>query len=193
MLKSRIPVLFLIICLNGSVSAALADDQNLMVDVVCSRTAALAEVRIGWEDDCYIRGEKCLSTFSRLPVRLDGGLSRRSPTLPFRPFFQGHCTLPNGTRVRVRLDEDEKQATGVGGADPADYLTVLMGRQKLLSHSMVYAGHGTENPWVAAILSRGSKLTFCIRSDNEFQDPSMPVNCTDEPPAFRDLPIKAHP
>ena len=189
----RLPALVVAICLSGSASVALADDQNLMVDVVCSRTSDLAEVRVGWEDDCYSRGGKCLRTFSRFPLRLDGGLSSRPPKLPFRPFFQGQCSLPNGTKVRVRLDEDAKQATGFGGADPSNYLTIWVGGRRLLSRSMVYAGHGTDNPWVAAILIRGSRLKFCIRSDDEVQESSMPVTCTDEPPAFHDLPIKVHP
>lgn len=183
----------LAIGLSGLASRALADDQNLMADVVCSRTSALAEVRIGWEDDCYGRGEGCLRTFSRLPLRLDGGLSRTPPKLPFRPFFEGQCSLPDGTKVRIRLNEDAKQATGFGGADPSDYVTVWVGGRKRLSRSMVYAGHGSENPWVAAILIRGSALKFCTRSDDELQDPSMPVACTDQPPAFHDLPIKARP
>jgi hypothetical protein len=91
------------------------------------------------------------------------------------------------------LGEDAKQATGVGGADPSDYLTVWVGKQKLLSRSMVYAGHTTDNPWVAAILIRGTTLTFCRRSDDEVQDASMPVDCTGKPPAFRNLPIKVQP
>jgi hypothetical protein len=193
LMRSRVPAVIAAVCLSGSESAALADDQNLMMDVVCSSTADVAEVRIGWEDDCYVKGEKCLRAFSQLPQRLDGGLSRRPPQLPFRPYFQGHCILPNGTKVRVRLDEEPKQATGIGGADPSDYLTVWAGGRKLLTRSMIYAGHATDNPWVAAILIRGSTLEFCIRSDDEFEDTSMPVNCTDKPPAFRDLPVKAHP
>ncbi len=193
MITSRVPALIAAICLSGSASAAVADDQNRMVDVVCSRTADLAEVRIGWEDNCHDRGAKCLRTFSRLPQRLDGGLSRRPSKLSFHPFFQSHCNLPNGIEVRVRLDEDAKQATGVGGADPSDYLTVWVGRRKLLSRSMVYGGHSTENPWVAAILIRGSRLEFCVRTDDEVQDASVPVDCTDQPPTLGDLPIRVRP
>ena len=132
-------------------------------------------------------------TFTRLPRRLDGALSRSLPKRPFHRDFLGQCTLPNGSRVRVRLDEDNKQATGFGGADPSAYVTVWVGRRMLLSHSMVYAGHGTENPWIAALLISRSRLAFCFRSDNEVQEPLMPVNCTDEPPTFANLPIKVRP
>ncbi len=189
MMRSRVPALMVALCMSGWASAALADDQNPMADVVCSRQTDLAEVRVGWEDDCYIKGQTCLRTFSQLPLRLDEGLSRAAPTLPFHPFFQGQCTLSNGTEVRVRLDDDAKQATGFGGADPSAYLTVWVGKQKVLSRSMVYAGHGTDNPWVAAILVKGSKVTFCSRSDDEVQEATRPVNCADNPPAFHDLPL----
>jgi hypothetical protein len=188
MVKSTVLAFIVATGLSGSASAALADDQELMMDVMCSRTADLAEVRIGWEDNCDFRGEQCLRAFSRLPQTLDGGLSARAPKPPLR--FRAHCALPDGAEIRVRVDEEAKQATGYGEGDPSDFLTVWAGRRKLLSRSMVYAGHNTDNPWVAAVLISGSKVEFCTRSDNERYDPSMPVNCTDEPPQFRDLPVK---
>ncbi|HWU72227.1 MAG TPA: hypothetical protein VN137_01990 [Sphingomonas sp.] len=129
---------------------ARADYWTSHADITCSRKGNVALIRFGGAED-----EEPIK-FRRLPVTIDGGLSRSKPS------GRKDCSLPNGWRLRLRNGDRQSFAYGMGGADPPAFFSLWINQRKVFSAKEWKPGYGNDNkPWITALVVRPDRLTWC--------------------------------
>lgn len=144
-------ILSILILLLTLPLSSFADEPYYRSGIICHPTNDAAVIRFSLQ---YV-GEE-LKPYPTLPANLATEWDQKDNT------NTPSCTLKNGNIVSFKIDSDPASATGMGGGDPSEYITIWINKKEILTHyEHKPRAYTSDTPTLNSIFIYPDRLELC--------------------------------